>query len=142
MKFFHTNASNRHNKNSIMMLRNSDGIERYSHEEKAEIIWETFKSRMETLEFSTMHFDLDDLIQHVLNLENLADPFTHEEVDAIVKNLPSGKSQGPDGFNIDFIKKCWPIIAPDFYDLYQGFYDNDICLQSINNSYIVLIPNT
>jgi hypothetical protein len=79
-----------HNKNSIMMLRNSDGIERYSHEEKAEIIWETFKSIMGTSEFSAMHFDLDDLIQHVLNLKNLEDPFTHEEVDAMVKNLPSG----------------------------------------------------
>jgi hypothetical protein len=29
-----------------------------------------------------------------------------------------------------------------FYDICQGFYDNNICLQSINNSYIMLIAKT
>jgi hypothetical protein len=34
----HANATIRHNKNSIMMLRNSDGAEVFRHVEKAEII--------------------------------------------------------------------------------------------------------
>jgi hypothetical protein len=34
-----------------------------------------------------------------------------------------GKSPRPDGFNTDFIKKCWDMIFPDFYELCQGFYD-------------------
>jgi hypothetical protein len=123
-----------------MMLNNAEGVEKFSHEEKAKIIWEAFKERMGTLKFSDMHFNLDDLIQPVLDLENLIVPFTQEEIDGIVKNFPSKKSPGPDGFNTDFMKKCWPIIASDFYELYQGFYDKDIYLQSINNSFVVLIP--
>jgi hypothetical protein len=75
-KKFHANASIRHNKNSIMMLKDSEGVEKYSHEEKAEIIWESFKSRMGTSEFSEMHFDLNDLIHPVINLDNLVAPFT------------------------------------------------------------------
>lgn len=51
-----------------------------------------------------------------------------------------GKSPGPDGFNSDFIKKCWPTIYEDFYDLCNAFYDHKICLQSINRSFITLIP--
>jgi hypothetical protein len=47
---------------------------------------------MGTSEFSEMHFDLEDLIQPVRSLEKLVIPFTTEEVDGIVKNLPSGKS--------------------------------------------------
>jgi hypothetical protein len=82
-----------------------------------------------------MHFDLNELVQPVMHLDELISPFTNE-----VKNLPSGKSPSPDGFNTDFTKKYWVIIATDFYELYQGFYDSNICLQSINNSYIVLIP--
>jgi hypothetical protein len=97
-------------------------------------------NRMGTSEFSGIYFNLNELIQPVMDLECLITPISHEEIDGIVKNLPSGKSLGPDGFNSDFLKKCWPIIASDFYDLCQGFYEKDICLQSINNSFIVLIP--
>jgi hypothetical protein len=41
-------------------------------------------------------------------------------------NLPSGKSLDPDGFNTDFMKKWWRIIAADFYELCNGFYDQNI----------------
>jgi hypothetical protein len=50
-------------------------------------------------------------------LETLVTPFSKEEIDAIVNDLPSGKSPGPNGFNIDFLKKCWSNIANDFYEM-------------------------
>jgi hypothetical protein len=53
-----------------------------------------------------MHYNLNDLLIPVPNLDQLAHPFTNEEIDSIVENLPSGKSLGPDGFNTDFMKKC------------------------------------
>jgi retron-type reverse transcriptase len=62
------------------------------------------------------------------------------EIDSIIKSLPSDKSPGPDGFNTNFIKKCWHIIAQDFYDLCEKFYHGEVCLRSINGSFIVLIP--
>jgi hypothetical protein len=51
-----------------------------------------------------------------------------------------GKSPGPDGFNTDFMKKCCNTISQDFYDMCNGFYNSNICLQSINGSYITLLP--
>jgi retron-type reverse transcriptase len=39
-----------------------------------------------------------------------------------------------------FIKKCWHIIAQDFYDLCEKFYHGEVCIRSINGSFIVLIP--
>jgi hypothetical protein len=66
--------------------------------------------------------------------------FLKQEIDSIVVALPSDKSPGPDGFNTNFIKKCWPIISQDFYDLCDQFYHGGVCLRSINASYIVLIP--
>jgi hypothetical protein len=56
-----------------------------------------------------------------------------------VNNLPSGESPRPDGFNTDFMKRCWKVISHEFYQLCAGFYNNNIFLQSINGSYIVLI---
>lgn len=74
------------------------------------------------------------------DLSFLEAPFTKEEIDAVIKELPSNKSSGPDGFNTDFIKKCWPIIKSDFYDLCEQFHKGELCLQSINSSFITLIP--
>ena len=70
----------------------------------------------------------------------LEEPFTNDEIDNIIKSLPSDKSPGPDGFNTDFVKKCWPIIKHDFYNLCHAFFEGEVCLQSINGSHIASIP--
>jgi hypothetical protein len=69
--FFHANATIRHNKNAIMILKNKDGLEKTAHEDKAAIIWEAFKERMGSSEFTGIYFDLAGLIQSVDNLEDL-----------------------------------------------------------------------
>jgi len=53
-----------------------------------------------------MELDLNELLQASNELGCLEDPFTNEEIDRVIQNLPSDKSLGPDGFNIDFIKRC------------------------------------
>lgn len=67
-------------------------------------------------------------------------PFTHQEIDSVVRALPSDKAPGPDGFNTDFVKKCWPIISEDFYKVCHDFYNGNTCFQSINGSLITLVP--
>jgi hypothetical protein len=74
------------------------------------------------------------------DLANLILPFSNEEINGVVSNLKSDNSAGPDGFNTDFMKKCSPVTKQDFYDLCVYFFNHDICLQSINGSYISLIP--
>jgi hypothetical protein len=77
-----------------------------------------------------------------LDLAWLEETFTVEEIDAVIKNLPNDKAPGPDGFNNEFIKRCWHFIKYDFYDLYFAFQENAVCLKSINESFITLIPKT
>lgn len=40
----------------------------------------------------------------------------------MVKPLSADKASGPDGFNTNFIKACWDIVAEDFYELINDFY--------------------
>jgi hypothetical protein len=58
----------------------------------------------------------------------------------VIKNLPNEKSPGPDGFNNEFIKCCWPIIGNDIKELIKDFYDEKNSLESTNSSFITLIP--
>ena len=67
-------------------------------------------------------------------------PFSKEEIDEVIKELPTEKARGPDGLNTNFIKTCRDIIASDFYALIDDFYHGKISLQSINSYFITLIP--
>ena len=74
------------------------------------------------------------------NLNLLEEPFTQSEIDNVIKALPNDKSPGLNGFNNEFLKKCWPVFKQDFYDLCNDFFENSVCLRSINSSYITRIP--
>jgi hypothetical protein len=73
-------------------------------------------------------------------LQSIAEPFTKEDIDMIVKTMPGDKAPGPDGFNGLFIKKCWHIIKNDIYDVCMDFFSGMVDLQAINNSFITLVP--
>lgn len=87
-----------------------------------------------------MGFNLEDLLQKVDGLDDLTSPFSKEEVDAVLKDLPTDRAPGPDGFNGLFVKKCWNIIEKDFMELINQFADGHLSLQGINGSLITLIP--
>jgi hypothetical protein len=58
----------------------------------------------------------------------------------VIKDFPTYKTLGPDGFNGKFLKKRWQVIKKYFYKLIEDFYNDKINLESINTSFITLIP--
>jgi hypothetical protein len=125
-RFFHAHATVKHRKNSIATLTDENGIIHFEHEHKFGLLWDAFKSRLGSSDFSGIDFDLPELLIRNEELHELDSPFTKLEIDNIIKSLPSDKSSGPDGFNTNFIKKCWHIIAQDFYDLCDKFYHDEV----------------
>jgi hypothetical protein len=136
-RFFHAHATIRHRQNTISSLQDSNGSIQQTHEEKAALLWNSFKERLGISEISQMLFNLRDMLLPVDGLESLEAPFTKEEIDDIVAKLPNNKS---DGFTNKFIKGCWPLLAEDFYWLCNAFNESNVCLRSINSSHITLIP--
>jgi len=104
------------------------------------LIWDSFKERLGTSNFTGLQFDLPTVLDNNTNLSSLTVSFTHAKIDAVVRILPSDKAPGPHGFNTYFLKKCWSLVCEDFYSLCDAFYSDNICLQSINGSHITLIP--
>lgn len=98
----------------IASLENNADVEVFSHEYKANVLYESYKEILGTSHPSSMFFDLHSLLQPQENLHLLEDPFSAEKIDSIIKDLPSNKSPRPDRFNTDFMRKCWSTIAPDF----------------------------
>jgi hypothetical protein len=86
-----------------------------------------------------MQIDLSVIINPAQNLDWLESEFLKKDIDKIFAELPNNKSPGPDGFNGEFLKKCWPTLAQDFYDLCRDFFEGSVCLRRINSSYITLI---
>jgi hypothetical protein len=54
------------------------------------------------------------LLDSSVDLSLLEEPFSHKEIDDVVKEFPCNKSPGPDGFNAEFLRKCWPVIKKRF----------------------------
>jgi hypothetical protein len=121
-----------------MALQTGEAL--FNHEDKTTLIWHSFKERLGTSNYTGITFDLPSLLDNNVDLSSLVSPFSHDEIDAVVKNFPSDKSPGLDGFNTNLLKKCWHIVKEDFYSLCHNFFSENICLQSINGSHKTLIP--
>jgi hypothetical protein len=75
------------------------------------------------------------------NLDDLDAPFTQEEIGAIIKEMPSEKAPGPDGFIGLFYKKCWPVIKEDLTQAISSFYSHRTAkLSLVHEANIVLLP--
>jgi hypothetical protein len=142
-RFFHSKATINYRHNYISMLSAEGSEEITDHEGRASILWNAFKDRMGKCENPQMLFNLDEIYGQSNNedlLHALEIPFTEHEIEEVIKNLPNDKSPGPDGFNNEFIKCCWPIIGHDIKKLIKDFYEEKISLESINSTFITLIP--
>jgi hypothetical protein len=103
-KFFHANATIKYRRNLITTLKDSSSQLITDHNDKVDLIWHSFKERLGVSSFTGITFNLSDLIQSNHDLSSFVTHFSKEEIDLVVKSLPSDKAPSPDGFNTDFIK--------------------------------------
>lgn len=82
-KFFHANAIAKHRRNLITQLTNNQGQIVTQHQEKAELIRQSFKERMGTCNFTGLTFNSASLFGPGSDLSSLIAPFNKEEIDAV-----------------------------------------------------------
>lgn len=58
----------------------------------------------------------------------------------VIKEWPSNKSPGPDGFTGEFYKAFIEIIIPDLHTVFKQVMEQGTSLQPLNSSFIVLMP--
>ena len=73
-------------------------------------------------------------------IENLIRPITSMEIETVIRNLPTNKSPGPDGFTAEFYQKFREDLTPSLLKIFQKIAEEDKLPNSYYEATITLIP--
>ena len=73
-------------------------------------------------------------------IENLNRPTTSTEVETVIRNLPTNRSPGPDGFTAEFYQKFREELTPILLKLFQKTAEKRKLSNSFYEATITLIP--
>ena len=85
-------------------------------------------------------YNLPKVNQEVI--ENLTRPIKNMEIEAVIKNLPTNKSPGPDGFTSEFHQKITEVLKPILLKLFQTIAEQGKFPNSFYEATITLIPKS
>ncbi|KAE8656311.1 putative naringenin-chalcone synthase [Hibiscus syriacus] len=83
------------------------------------------------LNFNKITLDQSQLLQR---------EFSEDEIWETLKSCDSNKAPGPDGLNLGFFKRLWPILKEDIMIFFRNFYLGKDWEHGVNHTFITLIP--
>ena len=72
-------------------------------------------------------------------IENMNRPITSTEIETVIKNLPTNKSRGPDGFTVEFYQTLREELTPSLLKLFQKIAEGTLP-SSFYEATVTLLP--
>ena len=141
-KIFHATASQRHRKNWIAGLQNSEGVWVEDKEGIESTILDYFQDIYKSNQPTNFEASLKSITNRVspdMNEELLTD-FKAEEVWFALKQMHPTKAPRPDGMSPIFFKHYWDIVGPEVVKCVLTALNLGIMPSGLNETHICLIP--
>ena len=142
MKYFHTRASKRKQRNTINSIMDENGNWYDSIDGIAEVAVSYFKN-LYTTSYPTCILEvLDTIPTKVIADMNqfLIQEFTREEVKAALKQMHPTKALSPDGMSAIFLPKYWGIVDNDVICMFLNVLNSNMSMVEINETNTTLVP--
>ena len=142
-QFFHLIANGKHRKKRIFQLEQDEGTI-LGQDNLKTYITEYYRQLFGPPEDNCVSLDesrTEDVPQ-LSAAENdiLVAPFSEKEVFDAIAQLKNNKAPGPDGFPVEFYKKCWHIIKGDLLPMFHDLFSGQLQLFHLNFGTITLLP--
>ena len=132
-------------KTQINRIRNEKGELTTDTAEIQRIMRDYYKqlyaNKMDNLEEMDTFLEKHNLLRlNQEERENINRPITSTEIETVIKNLPTHKSPGPDGFTGEFYQRFREALTPILLKLFENIAEGGIPPNSFYEATITLIP--
>ena len=132
-------------KTQINRIRNEKGEVTTDTAEIQRIMRDYYKhlyaNKMDNLEEMDKFLEMHNLLRlNQEEIENMNRQITSTEIETLIKNLPTNKSPGPDGFTGEFYQTFKEELTPILLKLFQNIAEGGTLPNSFYEATITLIP--
>jgi hypothetical protein len=141
-KYFHRQASRRHRKNRIRLLKRPDGsitVDKAEMEAMARNYFQSLFSCDEELDPSIITDLVQECVDDQMNTK-LCECFSEKEISDALFQIGPLKAPGPDGFPAHFFQRNWGLFRDDVVRAVQHFFTSGVMPDAVNDTAIVMIP--